>query len=76
MNWNMPYGTMRASAITAVDHISPLSDIMVATPPSPRTVPSPMAVAVKELTTAERTRLFVQGIHMDLLRSLEKPQMV
>ena len=72
----MPYGTMRASTTTTMDHVSPFSDIMVTTPASPRATPSPMAVAVKELTTAERTSLFVQGRQMDLLRSLEKPQMV
>lgn len=76
MNWNMPYGIMRSSATTAVDHVSPLSDIIVTTPSSPHGAPSPMAVAVKEMTAIERTRLFVQGRQMDLLRSLERPQRI
>lgn len=76
MNWNMPYGAMRSSAARAVDHVSPLSDIVVTTPPSPNGAPSPMAVAVKEMTAIDRARLFVQGRHMELLKSMEKPQRV
>ena len=74
MNWNMPYGAMRSSAARAVDHISPLSDIVVTTPQSPRGAASPMTVALREMTAIERTRLFVQGRQMDLLQSLEDPQ--
>lgn len=74
MNWNMPYGPMGSSAVRAVDHGSPLSDIVVTTPPSPGGAPSPMTVAVREMSAIERTRLFIQGRHMDLLESLENPQ--
>lgn len=74
MNWNVPYGPMGSSAVGAVDHISPLSDIVVTTPPSPRGAPSPMTIAVREMSAMERTRLFVQGKHMDLLESLENHQ--
>ena len=65
---------MRSSAARTVDHVSPLSDIVVATPPSPRGAPSPMTLAVREMTAIERARLFVQGRQMDLLQSLETPQ--
>ena len=74
MNWNMPYGTMGISAASAVDHVSPLSDIVVTTPPSPRGASSPMTVAVREMTAIERARLFVEGRQMDLLKSLDIPQ--
>lgn len=76
MNWNMPYGAMRSSAARAVDHLSPLSDIVVTSPPSPHGAPSPMTLAVKEMTAVDRARLFVQGRHMELLKSMEKPQRV
>lgn len=74
MNWNMPYGPMGSSAVRAVDQGSPLSDIVVTTPPPPGGAPSPMTVAVREMSAIERTRLFIQGRHMDLLESLENPQ--
>lgn len=74
MNWNMPYGAMRSSAATAVDHVSPLSDIVVTTPTSPCDASSPMTVAVREMTAIGRARLFVHGRQMDLLQSLENPQ--
>jgi hypothetical protein len=89
MNWNMPYGALRSSAARAVDHFSPFgptastpSDILVTTPtseqvgPSPRNAPSPMSVAVRGKIANDRARLFVEGRHDDLLRSLEKQERV
>ena len=57
-----------------VDHASPLSDIVVTTPQSPRGAPSPMTMAVREMTTMERSRLLVQGRHMDLFKAMDAPQ--
>ena len=74
MNWNMPYGAVAFPAARAADHVSPLSDVIVTTPQSPREAPSPMTVAVREMNTIERSRLLVQGKQMDLLKSLETPQ--
>lgn len=74
MNWNMPYGAVGSPAARAADHVSPLSDIIVTTPQSPREAPSPMTVAVREMNAIERSRLLVQGKQMDLLKSLETPQ--
>lgn len=74
MNWNMPYGAVGSPAARAADHVSPLSDIIVTTPQSPREAPSPMTVAVREMNAIERSRLLVQGKQMDLLKSLEIPQ--
>ena len=65
---------VRSPAVTAVDHVSPLSDVIVTTPQSPREAQSPMTVAVKEMNAIERTRLLVEGKQMDLLKSLETPQ--
>ena len=76
MNWNMPYGAMRPPAARAADHPSPLSDVVVTTPPSQHGAPSPMAVAVREMSAVERARLFIQGRHMDLLESMDKSQSV
>ena len=76
MNWNMPYGAMGSSAANAMDHASLLSDIEVTTPSSPRGAPSPMTVAITDMTAIDRARLFVQGRQMDLLKSMEKPQRV
>ncbi|KAM0799060.1 hypothetical protein BDR22DRAFT_881333 [Usnea florida] len=72
----MPYGVMRSSAVSAVDHVSPLGDIEVTTPPSPRGAPSPTTVAVKDITAIERARLFVQGKQMELLQSLDNHQRI
>ena len=74
MNWNVPYGSVGSPAARAADHVSPLSDIIVTTPQSPREAPSPMTVAVREMNIIERSRLLVQGKQVDLLRSLETPQ--
>lgn len=76
MNWNMLYGAMRSLEARAVDHISPLRDIVVTTPPSPSGAPFPMAAAVREKTAIDRARLFIQGRHMDGLKSMEIPQRV
>ena len=74
MNWNMPYGLIASSGPRAVDHASPLSDVVVTTPTSQHEAPSPMTVAVREMTAIERARLFLQGRQMDLLKSLDTPQ--
>ena len=76
MNWNVPYGVARSSSSPANNHVSPLSDFTVATPPSPRGAPSPMAMAVQTMTTATRARLLAQGRHNDLLKSMEEQQRV
>ena len=55
---------------------------MVATPSSlggvhsPTNVPSPMSVALTAKAANERARLFVEGRHDDLLRSMEKQERV
>ena len=74
MNWNIPYGVLASPAAKAIDHFSPLSDDVVTTPQSPPEAPSPMTVAVREMSAIERSRLLVQGKQMDLLKSLETPQ--
>ena len=74
MNWDMPYGIMKPSMPISSNHISPLSDIVVATPSSTYEAPSPTAVAVREMTGVQRARLFVQGRHHDLLKSIGKQQ--
>ena len=76
MNWNMPYGLIRSTAPSAVDHISPLSDISVVTPPSTGGAPSPTTVAIKAMKPIDRARLFVEGRHNELLRSMDKQQRV
>lgn len=89
MNWNMPYGALRLSTAKAIDHRSPFggaastpSDVMVATPssiggvPSPTNAPSPMSVALTAKAANDRARLFVEGRHDDLLRSMEKQDRV
>lgn len=76
MNWNMPYAAMRSSAARAVDHVSPLSDVVVTTPPSPRGAPSPTTVAVRQITAIQGARLFVQGRQMELLQSLDNHQRI
>ena len=74
MNWNMPYGLVGSRAPSAVDHASPLSDISVNTPPSAGGPPSPTAVAIKAMEPINRARLFVEGRHTELLRSMDKQQ--
>ena len=76
MNWNMPYGLIRSSAPSAVDHVSPLSDISVTTPPSAGGAPSPTAVAINAMKPIERAWLFVEGRHHELLKSMDKQQRV
>ena len=76
MHWNMPYGLMKSPATGEQNHVSPLSDYSVATPPSPRDTPSPMAVAIKDTTRIDKTRLLVEGNHSDLLRALVKQERV
>lgn len=74
MNWNMPYGNMKTSSTEVANHTSPLSDVDVATPPSPKDAPSPLTVAVKRMTAVERTRLFIEGNYGNFLSSMEKHQ--
>lgn len=74
MNWNMPYGIMKTSSTEVANHTSPLSGVDVATPPSPKDAPSPLAVAVKRMSAVERTRLFVEGDYSNFLKSMEKHQ--
>ena len=74
MYWNLLYGAVGSPVVRAADHVSPVSDIVVTTPQSPRGAPSPMTVAVREMNTIERSRLLVQGKQMTLLKSLETHQ--
>lgn len=74
MNWNMPYGMLRRSAAQAANHASPLSDIVVATPPSPHDTHSPFSNAIQATTDVDRTRMLVEGRHTDLLTSMGKQQ--
>ena len=74
MYWNMPYGIMKATSTEMANHTSPLSDIDVATPPSPKDAPSPLTIAVKRMTAVERTRLLVGGNYGDFLMSMEQHQ--
>ena len=76
MNWNMPYGLIRSLAPSAVDHVSPLSDMSVNTPPSAGGAPSPTAVAINAMKPIDRARLFLEGRHNELLRSMDKQQRV
>ena len=72
MNWNMSYGTMRSSAARAADHVLSLSDVVVTAPQFPHGAPSPISVVFTEMTAIGRARLFVQGRHMELLKSMKK----
>ena len=74
MNWNIPYGVLRHPAAQSANHASPLSDIVVATPPSPHDTSSPLADAIKVTTAIERTRMLVEGKHTDLLKSMGKQE--
>ena len=76
MNWNMPYGIVGPTSNEVANHTSPLSGIDVTTPPSPKDAPSPLAMAVKRMTSVERTRLLVEGKYIDFLESMENHQRV
>ena len=70
----MPYGVMKTNMALASNHVSPLSDIVIATPSLTHDAPSPTAVAVSAKAAADRARLFVHGRHHDLLKSMGKKQ--
>ena len=72
MNRNMSYGVLRSSETRPGEHISPISGITVATPPSQHGPPSPMAMAIKSITATDRGRLFVEGNKMNFLQSMDK----
>ena len=74
MNWTMPYGLSGVTATNPFDHASPLSDVVVATPPSLPDAPSPLATAIRDMTAIDRARLLTEGRHADLLRSMNKQQ--
>ena len=74
MNWNIPYGVLRHPAAQSANHASPLSDIVVATPPSPHDTPSPLAKAIEATTAIDRTRMLIEGRHTDLLKSMGKEE--
>lgn len=67
----MSYGTMRSSAARAVNHVLSLSDHVVTAPQFSYGAPSPMAVPVTEMSAIGTARLFVQGRHIGLLRSMK-----
>ena len=48
--------------------------MVVATPSSQQSVPSPTAIAVNAMTAIDRARLFTQGRHNEMLKSMEKQQ--
>lgn len=79
MNLNLPIGVLRSLMTIYPDHTSPaspMSDIIVETPtstgdrPSPRDAASPMTVVARMVSANERARLFVEGRHFELLRSM------
>ncbi|KAH0545456.1 hypothetical protein FGG08_000457 [Glutinoglossum americanum] len=89
LNWNMPHGALGSSRSKDTDHPSPLgqfvstpgaiSDVSVSTPPAnaaspPYNAPSPLSTALRRKTAVDRARLFVQGKHDDLIRSMDKTE--
>ena len=59
---------------TLSNHASPLSDMIVDTPPSQQNAPSPTSAAVQAMAVTDRTRLFTQGKHNEMLKSMDKQQ--
>ncbi|KAI9807444.1 MAG: hypothetical protein M1833_000189 [Piccolia ochrophora] len=91
MDWNMPYVALRLSHARATDHFSPAgtttysspaSDVFVTTPMAHNAIspaaesPSGLSQALRTRHTVERTRLFVEGKHVDLIRSMNKQERV
>jgi len=74
MNWNMPYGPRQASGARRIDHLSPISDIVITTPTSANTAPSPTAAAIMALTAIDRAKVFVEGRHVELLKTMDSEQ--
>lgn len=76
MTWNVPYGGSKTFQSVVADHYSPMSDIIVATPSSQDGPPSPLAQVIKSISVTEMSRLFVEGKHNKLLRSLQPKERV
>jgi hypothetical protein len=84
MNWNIPYGAMKFSAITELGYGSPAamstpSDINAFTPnsgnvPSPSDAPTPSSMALTSKTRVERARMFANGRFDELVRSMNKKE--
>jgi len=83
MNLNLPIGVLSSLMTMHPDYASPagveaspMSDVIVETPvstgtrPSPRDTASPMAIVAKMMSANDRAFLFVEGRHFDLLRSM------
>ncbi|MCJ1396055.1 hypothetical protein MMC18_008942 [Xylographa bjoerkii] len=86
LNWNMPYGTMRASLTRGSSNSAPSpmsistpSDIIVATSQpvnalSPSDAPSPLTKLHNTKETMDRARMFVEGQFGALVRSMRKEE--
>ncbi|MCJ1378525.1 hypothetical protein MMC17_001624 [Xylographa soralifera] len=83
LNWNMPYGTMRASldrnSAASPMSISTPSDIVVKTPQpldalSPTNVPSPLTQLHNMKETMVCARMFVEGQFGSLIQSMRKEE--
>ncbi|KAF2874415.1 hypothetical protein BDV95DRAFT_332278 [Massariosphaeria phaeospora] len=86
LKWNMPYGILQQFQAHVIDHSSPInfaaatpsSDVMVTTPiesaSSPQDAPTPTKTLIKKKQIMDRTRLFVQGRHDQLIGSMDKEE--
>jgi hypothetical protein len=89
IDWNMPYGALRASHARAVDHFSPEalvasastpSDVVAVTPANTATLTpsadSPFSVskALDVMRAVERAYLFVEGKHDELIGLMHKQE--
>ncbi|MCJ1437103.1 hypothetical protein MMC27_006488 [Xylographa pallens] len=83
LNWNMPYGTMRAfiarNPAPSPMSISTPSDIVVATPQpldalSPANAPSPLTQLHNMKETMDRARMFVEGRFGPLVKSMRQEE--
>ena len=89
MKWNMPYGALKRSNFTALDHVSPravaaspASDLVATTPAAygvlspPAESPSGLSQALRNKTVLERAYLFMEDKHDELIRSMEPQERV
>jgi hypothetical protein len=82
----MPYGAMRRSGRPSTSGTSPQgiavstpSDVVVTTPSSvnassPHAAASPTSLVLKQRVAFDRTHLFLQGRHGDLLKSMNQKE--
>lgn len=81
----MPYGAMRAAGARNLDDFSPFatmstpSDVAVVTPinknpGTPQEVLSPLSRAIADSAALQRARMFLDGRHDELMKSMDSSQ--